>query len=189
MTALRLLTLALIVPIVAIAQPPSGQKDRGDGKPKTKTTPKKPAPPTINELIVTGCKLNVEKKVGDGESASLAVFALKQCGARPKGADYPEKGDSTWGMLVYRFDGKDKSEMGKLDDVLPGDICQFGEAKFKGFTVHQHTAIVRNIVNDKGIVQVWEQRGKENKDVVLEGEYTLGEMSAGWLRIYRPVAR
>lgn len=200
MSSFRLLAIALLLPLAADCQPPAGKrlphdpppakdKDKPKDKDDPKAPPKKAAPPTINEQIAFGCRANLEKKIGDGESASLAVFALKSFGARPRMTDYPEKGDAVWGSLIYRIDGESKKEMGKFADVLPGDIVQFRDARFPGMTVRCHTAIVRAIDNETARLDVWEQRGRDDKDVVLEGEYPLASMKKGWARIYRPVPR
>src|SRR5215510_8770460 len=92
---------------------------------------------TLNQRIVDFAKANVGQQVTNGECAALAFEALKHSGGKTKNAfkDYPAKGDYVWGAFVYSLemkDGKPQEEVGKGMQILPGDIMQFRDAKFKG---------------------------------------------------------
>jgi hypothetical protein len=154
----------------------------------------------LNQRIVDFAKANVGQQVTNGECAALAFEALKHSGGRTKNAfkDYPAIGDYVWGAFVYSLeikDGKQQEEVGKGTQILPGDIMQFRDAKFKGkkakgtysWSTPHHTAVIVS-VNTKKEVGVLHQN-VEGKKIVMEKTFQLNDLQAGWVRIYRPVAK
>src|SRR5207249_1534821 len=94
----RLLAAAVLV---ALALSPAASDDK-------KADKKKKAQPTLGDQVVEFCESHKGEQVGDGECAALASHALKAVGARGRGPDDPNKGDYTWGKLVFTYEAGSK---------------------------------------------------------------------------------
>jgi hypothetical protein len=148
----------------------------------------------LGTKIIAFSKVNLGKQVGGGECAHLASEALKESGGEPRAKDNPGEGDYVWGQLVVTLEAGDKGAKwkGAITDLKPGDIIQFRDAKFEGQrgkgtyfqTAPHHTAVVRTVDAANKVVKVYEQNVGGQR-VVLEGEYRLSDLKAGWLRVYR----
>ena len=146
---------------------------------------------SLGDKVIDFCKAHLEKKVGNGECAGLATQALIAAGAKRRGGpDSPGEGDYVWGKQVYMIEATPTGpkETGKLSNVRPGDIMQYRDVRFgeKGGFKH-HTAIVAEVLLDKGRVKVYQQN-VAGKRFVTEGEPYLNRLAAGWIHIYRPIA-
>src|SRR6476469_5059447 len=95
----RLLAAAVLV---ALALSPAATQDKG------KADKKKKGEPTLGDKVVEFCQDHKGEQVGDGECASLANHALKAADARGRGPDDPNKGDYTWGKLVFTLEAGSK---------------------------------------------------------------------------------
>jgi hypothetical protein len=65
------------------------------------------------------------------------------------------------------------------------------KAKRKGqysLTFKHHTAMVSAVENSGKLVRIYHQN-LGGKMVVLEGSLTLGDLKAGWIRVYRPIPK
>jgi len=156
----------------------------------------------LGERIVVFCKLNKDKKVGDGDCYDLAQHALAAAGARPefKNRNYPNKGDYVWGIPVLFFEVNDSGlkRAGRVKDVQPGDVIQFRDTKFEGkkssgggsYTLKfsHHTAIASAVENDGKEIRIYHQNFG-GKKFVLEGSITPEHLQSGWIRIYRPTPK
>jgi hypothetical protein len=180
----RLLAAAVLV---ALALSPAASQDKG------KADKKKKGPPTLGEKVVEFCESHRGEPVGDGECAALASHALKAVGARGRGPDDPNKGDYTWGKLVYTQEAGTKP-VGKVADVKPGDVIQFRDAKWvtrvgnriSTTSAPHHTAIVTAVDKDRGVLQFLHQN-HSGKRFVIDGALPLRDLKEGWIRIYEPV--
>ena len=148
------------------------------------------ADPAPGDNVVEFCKAHLGEKVGNGECAGLAAQALKAAGfKRHTGPDSPGDGDYVWGTQVYLIESTPAGpkETGTLSDVRPGDIIQYRDVKFgeKG-SFHHHTAVVAEVFPEKGKINVYQQ-DVGGQQFVTEGQPHLKKLSAGWIRIYRPV--
>jgi hypothetical protein len=148
----------------------------------------------LNDEIVEYARSKLGQKVGNGECTSLAVDALRQCGARR-----PDPVQGIWG-----------AELKSLREVQAGDILQFEEAVFRKqqyrpdgalltltYSYPHHTAIVSR-VRKRGprpvMVIIHQNAGAEGGDeeerkVVKEWTLDMAAKRGGTVRAYRPVPR
>lgn len=149
----------------------------------------------LGEKVVKFCKQNKGKMVGDGECGTLAQAALKEAGARPVNefTESPGPGDYAWGELVFVLEvqGGKRTRTPADAKARPGDVIQFRDAAFRkggGIALFpHHTAIVAEVKSNGDLV-VYEQNMLGKKEVT-QGTLSPGGMSAGWIRVYRPVAK
>ncbi len=186
--------------VVAVAQ--AGNSSAASSKQKLTQ------PADLNERMVRFCRERLGKRVGDGQCTALAADALAAAGAETHFKDAPASGDYVWGTLLCKLEVKDGkqslevSEAGKSLDkhrrtnVKAGDIIQFRDAEFHGrrgqsiyhITTHHHTAVIQQVSEDGATCKVLEQNWGD-KLYVTENVYTLPDLSAGWLRVYRPLEK
>jgi hypothetical protein len=149
----------------------------------------------VREKVVKFCKEHKGEMVGDGECGTLAQAALREAGAKPVNefAESPGPGDFAWGELVFSLEvtsGKRKKEPGDAK-AKPGDVIQYRDAAFRkgGGIAHfpHHTAIVVEVKSNGDLV-VYEQNNLGKKEVT-QGTLSPGSIAAGWIRVYRPVAK
>jgi hypothetical protein len=185
-------TLALLLAggLSASAQQTKGKK----GKEKEEKLP-------LNEAVVAFCKANLGKQVGEGECAHLAGAAFKEAGAKPhrEFPDKPNEGDYVWGELVFGMEfknGKGSIE-GSPTKIRPGDVVQYRDAKFAGrrptggtysSSAAHHTAVVSGVSPDGKVITILQQN-TNGKRFVTEDVQVLTDMQAGWMKVYRPVAK
>ena len=121
--------------------------------------------------VVSFCKANMGKQVGNGECWTLADEAFKACGlGRPGGQS------RVWGRLV-EFD---------KEPIEPGDIVEFLAAEISGYgtTGPNHTAVVVK-GGRRGQCTVAEQNWGGVKKV-RETNLNLKELVSGEVMVYRP---
>jgi hypothetical protein len=160
-------------------------------------------PATMSEQVVKFCKDNLRNKVGDGECYDLAEAALKQAGAKlqTEFKDSPKAGDYVWGKLAYTIEivgGSQKVTKDPTINLQPGDVLQFGDARFEGKNLRgfekyttmfpHHTAVVLDVNKADGILTALEQN-VNGKRIVMENTYRLTDLKSGWVRVYRPVPK
>ncbi len=148
--------------------------------------------PSLNDKVVEFARASLGKRVGDGQCTSLAVQALRQCGARR-----PDPVQGVWG-----------EEIKSLREVKAGDILQFENAVFVKqhrredgalitltYSYPHHTAIVAR-VRKRGarpvLVILHQNAGvaggdEEDLQVVQEWSLDLAAKRSGTVRAYRPV--
>ena len=131
--------------------------------------------------------------VGDGTPSGLIVELLKPL----KDALLPI-GTRAYGALVYSNQGN--SIVNQHDEIRPGDIVTFRNAKFQGkhgpmhakYTAELgkgegHVAIVAEWDGAKKKVRAWEQ-GRESKKVRMES-FKLEDLRSGEVKIWRVMGR
>ncbi|MCD6067351.1 MAG: hypothetical protein K0S33_2177 [Bacteroidetes bacterium] len=130
-------------------------------------------PATVADKIVAYSLSNMGKKVDRGECWDLAAFALNNAGAKWDGSlNFGTKIDF------------------KTNPLLPADILQFENVKFKGqyysSTFPQHTAIVYKAKNK--LITIFHQNynGKRKVDTLT---INLGDLAGGKLEAFRPVSK
>jgi hypothetical protein len=146
--------------------------------------------------IVAFCKKHLGEQVGSGECAALAKQALDSVGAKTRWPEEPAAGDYTWGKLILTIEHTDTGIKftGHREELAAGDVLQYRDAKFQGKkgkghytqSMPHHTAVVSS-VEDKGETLKLYQQNTSGKRFVTEGEIHLEDLSAGWVRVYRPV--
>lgn len=148
-------------------------------------------PPSINQKIVTFCNNHRGKKVGDGDCWDFARTAVVHAGATGGHGHHPNKGDYVWGKLIYYQEQtkSGKKSSGKTESILPGDIIQFRDTRFKrkngkrsGY--HHHTAVVIATENKGEDLKVLHQNAAGK--FVSETSLPTQGLERGWIRIYRP---
>jgi hypothetical protein len=177
MLPLRLFTAAAVV----IASLAFGRVDLGV------SVASAAAAPNLGDKVVDYCRKNMGKKIGSGQCAALAFQALREAGARTRaGKDFPKPGDYVWGRLVYLLEATPdgRKATGNLSDVRRGDIVQYRDARLGRAHFGHHTAVVAGLEEYR--LKVYQQNVGGTQHVV-DGAVRLDKLSAGWLRIYRPV--
>ena len=131
--------------------------------------------------------------VGDGTPLGLVIELLK-----PLGHALLPVGTRAFGALVYSNQGN--SLTSQLDEIRPGDIITFRNAKFQGkhgpmhakYSVElgkseSHVGIVAEWDGARKKVRAWEQ-GRESKKVKVES-FKLEDLRSGEVRIWRVMGR
>jgi myosin tail region-interacting protein MTI1 len=158
--------------------------------------PEKDESAEIRQKVVAFCKERLGKQVGDGECGTLAAEALAAAGAKSV-HDFkqaPGPGDFVWGEPVFVLevrDGKRTREPAKAA-AKPGDIIQYRDAVLRTasgglFLASHHTAVVIEAKSNGDLV-VLEQNINGKKQVARSTLRPNG-LTAGWLRVYRPVPK
>jgi hypothetical protein len=152
--------------------------------------------PSIGDQVVAYCQKHRGEMVGGGECFDLAAEALRAAGAKERGPDDPNEGDYAWGKLVCSLEraGRNLKPTGKREDIRPGDVIQFRDAKFEhrtpqfrsSLSFSHHTAVVARVEN-KGATVTILQQNYAGKKIVVEGTLRPDELTEGWIRIYRPL--
>ena len=130
--------------------------------------------------------------VGDGSPHGLVLGLL---------ASLPDAllpvGTRAYGALVYA--NLANATVQQFDEIRPGDIVTFRNAKFQGhrgpmhskYSVEigkpDHVAVVVDWDGTKKKVRAWEQ-GRENKKVKMES-FKLGDMRSGEAKVWRVMSR
>ncbi|KAL8789006.1 MAG: hypothetical protein Q9195_007026 [Heterodermia aff. obscurata] len=130
--------------------------------------------------------------VRDGQSQSLILDLL---------ASHPDAlmpvGTRAYGALVYA--NLANASVQQFDEIRPGDIVTFRNAKFQGHRgpMHSkysaevgkpdHVGVVVDWDGTKKKVRAWEQ-GRESKKVKMES-YKLGDMRSGEAKVWRVMSR
>ncbi|KAI9842800.1 MAG: hypothetical protein M1837_006903 [Sclerophora amabilis] len=130
--------------------------------------------------------------VGDGNPQSLVLELL-----RPFADALLPVGTRAYGAAVYA--NLANASVQQNDEIRPGDIISFRNAKFQGHrgTMHQkysaevgkpdHVGVVVDWDGTKKKVRAWEQ-GRESKKVKMES-FKLGDLRSGEVKIWRVMAR
>ncbi len=121
--------------------------------------------------LVTFCKSNLKKQVGNGECWTLADEAFKSCGLeRPKGES------RVWGRLLDL----------KEENIEAGDIIEYRSAKFSdgSHTGPNHTAVVIK-GGQRGKATIAEQNWGGYKRV-REATFDADTLIEGEVMVYRP---
>jgi len=130
--------------------------------------------------------------VGDGSPHALVLdlFAPLSQALLPVGT-------RAYGALVYA--NLANASITQLDEIRPGDIVSFRNARFQGHrgTMHQkyavdvgkpdHVAVVVDWDGTKKKVRAWEQ-GRESRKVKMES-FKLGDLRSGEVKVWRVMAR
>jgi hypothetical protein len=137
--------------------------------------PKQVDLPIANQKVIECVNNNIGKKVDKGECWDLANKALEYAGAK---WEFP----TTYGKPINYL----------TENMLPGDLVQFENAKFElktetsiqKWTKMVHTAIIYK-VDDKLNVVLAEQNNNGIKKVALN-PIDFGNLKSGRIFVYRP---
>ena len=148
------------------------------------------APPGLNGKVVQFCEQHLGQVVGNGQCTELPSEALLAGGGKvPWGeAESPNAGDYVWGTQTLLVEGHPEGAVvtGDLAAVEPGDIVQFRDVKFPNFRSEHHTAVVAMVDPDSRYLIIMQQNVAGRVGVAIE-RLSLKAMSAGWIRLYRPI--
>ncbi len=153
---------------------------------------------TINQKVVSFLHANHGHQVGGGECAHAVTEALRASGAAfmstDLGADFPAPGDYVWGTLVKvisvtNLTWTDSNPGARIKN---GDILQYRNATIVlgngTWSATHHTAVAAG-VNSRGMpTHVFEQNANSVR-LVTKDPIDLTKLVAGWIRVYRPIAR
>ena len=134
--------------------------------------------------------------VGDGSAGALISELL---------APYAQMalmpiGNKVYGGLVYGNLGNASTQ--QHDEIRPGDIVTFRNAKFAGHKgglhtkyavdVSNHVAVTLDWDGTKKKIRIWEQGrdvGKKGKSKVQEESFRMGDLKSGEVRVWRVMGR
>ena len=158
-------------------------------------------PESVGGKVVAYCKKQWGMTVGKGENTDFVKAALKEAGAKPRGKDSPDKGDYVWGDLVLVVEASPtgpRATQGSIRAVKPGDVIQFRDAKFHGrkleskgtytLTMSHFTSVVTATAAEGQLLRVYHQNFG-GKKAVSDARVQPIDLKAGWIRVYRPVAK
>jgi uncharacterized protein YijF (DUF1287 family) len=135
--------------------------------------------------------------VGDG-TASAFVHEL----LRPQSSALLPIGSRSYGALVYANLGNASTQ--QFDEIRPGDIVTFRNAKFAGHKggLHakysmdvgrpEHVAVVIDWDGTKKKIRAWEQGRQEEKGKkakVREESFKVGDLKSGEVMVWRVMPR
>jgi myosin tail region-interacting protein MTI1 len=169
-----------------------------------------PPPPRQDQLeaassqfgshIASSIPSKANTTIGDGTPHALILsllYPLSTSVLRPVGT-------RAYGAPVYSNLANASTQ--QFDEIRPGDIVTFRNAKFAGhqgkfhtrYTVEvgkpDHVAVVADWDGTKKKIRVWEQRGKEGgkeagKAKVKEESYRVVDLKSGEVRVWRVMGR
>ncbi len=150
----------------------------------------------IGQKMTNYLHAKVGMRIAGGESWQVATEALRVGGGEfvpgDLGADSPNSGDRVWGDLVTviaAHGNEGWSNSNSSADVLPGDVIQYGGARFgETWWPSKFTAVVAE-VNQAGRPSSVYQQNKSGDEQVSLASIDVTNLSDGWLRIYRPKPR
>jgi hypothetical protein len=142
---------------------------------------------------------NAGTTLGDGSPHSLILELLRQHPAALKPI-----GTRSYGALVYANLANASTQ--QFDEIRPGDIVSFRNAKFSGHkgAMHakytqevgrpDHVGVVIDWDGTKKKIRAWEQisaeeRGKGKKAKVKEESFKVGDLKSGEVRVWRVMGR
>jgi len=146
--------------------------------------------------MVSYLNAQLNNRLGGGEASHLATEALRVSGGEfypgDLGADFPGDGDKVWGTLVTVISITDSGWTDSNPDntCQSGDVLQFGGSAVIGETTYpaQFTAVVKSVNGSSRPSTVFVQN-KSQVRTVQSSSINVKRLSAGWIRIYRPVTR
>ena len=148
----------------------------------------------LGEQIAAAAMTKHNQTVGDGTPQALVLDLLRNA----PNALQPV-GSRAYGALVYT--NMSNATVSQHDEIRPGDIVTFRNARFKGKhgPMHakysmdvgkpEHVAVVAEWDGTKKKIRAWEQgREKEGKKVKMES-FRVGDLGAGEVKVWRVVGR
>lgn len=156
-------------------------------------TPQVTAPPSLGDRIVSISAESVGKRFGNGECATFVDHVLRSAKAKPFGSwkDDPKPGDYVWGTRIATAES---AQTPTLDEIRPGDILQFRDAKFElkttyrreTITASHHTAIIETYDPKTGMATLLHSNS-EGRLQVARSRYPLTKITQGQFWAYRAV--
>ncbi|KAI9653775.1 MAG: hypothetical protein M1829_001138 [Trizodia sp. TS-e1964] len=147
---------------------------------------------SFGQLIAEAAPTKLNTTVGDGAPQSLILDLLN-----PLPNALPPVGMRSYGALVYA--NLANASLQQFDEIRPGDIMTFRNAKFQGHTgaMHKkysseigrpdHVAVVVDWDGTKKKVRAYEQ-GRESKKVKIES-FKVGDLRSGEVKIWRVMSK
>ncbi|MBI3866139.1 MAG: hypothetical protein HY290_30030 [Planctomycetia bacterium] len=154
---------------------------------------------TIGNSMVGFLNSKLNARVGGGECSDMAAEALRVGGGEfvpyYLGADSPSSGDYVWGTLVtvISYSNKVWSDSNPTAAVQPGDVIQYRNATISKVSYAHHTSVVNTVNTGTSTTasrptSVFQQNFNKVRTVQSAAIDTT-KLTAGWIRIYRPIAR
>ncbi len=153
---------------------------------------------SIGESMVTFLDSKINTRLGGGECSHMATEALRVSGGEffpgDLGANFPGAGDLVWGKLVtvISYSNKLTTDSAPTVAVLPGDIIQYCSSAKIGTSSFPkcHTSVVRtvNTALASRPTAVFQQNFGGVRTVKV-ASIDVTKLTAGSLRIYRPISR
>ena len=151
---------------------------------------------TIGSSMVTFLNGKLSTRLGGGECAHMATEALRVGGgefyATDLGADSPATGDYVWGTLVTTISFSTVwADSNPTSACLVGDVIQYGAGTKIGTATYtaRHTSVVQTVNTTKNRPTAVYQQNFGSVRTVKSATIDVTQLTAGWIRIYRPKAR
>lgn len=149
----------------------------------------------INNAIVTYLQNRVGSQIGSGECANVASESLRVAGGEfitsLIGKDYPNSGDYVWGREIAWINVTNGIIVGSGNGETPraGDVIQYRNVKLSNKASYpHHTSVVAAAGMGGTPTEVFEQN-IGGKRVLMRTRIDFNTMTAGWIRIYRPISK
>lgn len=154
---------------------------------------------TIGDSMALYLNGQIGKRVGGGECANMATEALRvgngEFISKDLGPDSPNSGDYVWGTLVTVISCSNKvwSDSAPTVAVQVGDVIQYHSAVISGASYSHHTSVVKSVTTGTSSkasrpTAVYQQNFNKVR-TVQSATIDTTKLTAGWIRIYRPIAR
>lgn len=149
---------------------------------------------TFGGAIAKAAEKASGNSVGDGTAQDFVLSLIK-----PLAAALLPVGTRSYGALVYANLANASTQ--QFDEIRPGDIITFRNAKFAGHkgAMHQkysqevgnHVAVVIDWDGTKKKIRAWEQgnQDKGKKTKVRDESYRVADLKSGEVRIWRVMPR
>ena len=151
---------------------------------------------TIGDAMVGYLNGKQSQRVGSGRSTDMATEALRVGGGEfdpvDLGANHSD-GDRVWGTLVTTIKADNGAVLDTYPDSAcqPGDVMQFGGSAAIGDVSYpfRFTAVIRTVDSTNFRPTSLFRQNFGGDRTVQTAELDVSQLSNGWVRVYRPLAR
>lgn len=144
----------------------------------------------VGNRLVSFLEARLGQRVGGGECTHLVVEALRASGAKFAWMTAATT-DYAWGTKLTGVTGTASGGRYGMPTARfqPGDVIQFTNARFRnGSWFPHHTAIVASVDANGRVMSVYQQNFNRVRAVTKQ-PLDLSQLVAGYVKVYRPVAR
>lgn len=147
----------------------------------------------LSQVILHYCQNNLNRKVGDGECATLLADAVAAAHAQ-RFPPFGPNADYVWGTLVATVL---PGNLKQVSAIAPGDMLQLHAVSFAGkktfpngaweswsISAPHHSSVVNRVADHGALLEVLEQN-VNGRRTVGKGYYNFPDLKSGWIKVYR----